>query len=74
MAKVTITIEDKLNGNVSIQCDPKESEIYGMINSGTPATAAHVYALAAYNRMKEVSSDAAKKDNMIINVPSVGRI
>lgn len=69
MAKITITIEDKLDGNVKIVCTPTFETIAMMINSGEKTTAAHGYAMA----MVHAARDVSKANKIPILIPRLGR-
>ena len=71
MAKIVITVEDDLAGGVKIVGNPGFGEIAKMINSGSTTTPAHGYAMAMYNRAREVSKDQDKKLKILI--PRLGR-
>ena len=71
MAKITITIEDKPNGTVSVQATPNFETMMKMEVSGHTLTSAHGYALLALNAIR---NESKKKDprNRIL-VPRIGR-
>lgn len=62
MAKMVITIEDKLNGRVQVDMNPKGLEIAMLIKSGAPTTNAHGLALAALNAILR-EQKLQEKDN-----------
>lgn len=66
MARVVITIEDKPNGNVKIEFTPKVQEFLKLFDSGQEPTAAETYALAAYNRFKQIDTAAGNTTKIIM--------
>lgn len=58
MSTVTIQITDEPDGRVRTTCTPPYAELMKMIASGTQLTSAQAYAIAALNRIVEVSKDA----------------
>lgn len=69
MAKIVITVEDKLDGNVEIKCEPTFETMAMMINSGHKSTPAHGYALAMIHTARDVS----KANKIPILIPRLGR-
>lgn len=67
MAKVTITIEDRADGKVSVVCDPKVETFFKMDLSGHSLTSAQGYAIAAINLIHRVSKD--KSNDLKIHMP-----
>jgi hypothetical protein len=70
MAKVTITIEDKEDGNVKVVSDPNFETLMMMDMSGHRLTNAHGYAMAALLRIRERSKEIGQLNGRsIIHVP-----
>lgn len=65
MAKITFTIEDQPNGSVKTVANPNFETLAMKINSGHEITPAEGYALAAINRIVQVSKDNEEKTNKI---------
>lgn len=70
MAKITITIEDE-GENVKIVADPTFETMAMMTQSGHILTAAHGYALAMINRVRQISK--SKEPKNLIYIPKIGR-
>jgi len=68
MAKVTITIQDKENGNVDFHSEPSFELMMKIITRSEDCTAAHVYALTAINAVREMSK---KGKNVHLIIPRV---
>jgi hypothetical protein len=72
MAKITITIEDLPNGNVSIVANPTVEEmIKGTMSNARGFTAAEGYAMGLCNKAQEISREMASKLKVL--VPRMGR-
>jgi len=69
MAKVTISIEDLPNGKVKVVSDPTAETMFKMKLSGHELTAAHGYAFAALNKIREESRSLGKLNVLI---PRIG--
>lgn len=65
MAKVIITIEDNPSGTVKTVATPNFETLAMKIQSGHELTPAEGYALAAINRIVEVSKNIEQKTNKI---------
>lgn len=70
MARVVITIDDKIDGKVMVDSNPKFSELARKINSGEDATSAEGYALVAIRAIREASKEAGP---VKILLPRIGR-
>lgn len=70
MAKILIEIEDNADGSVSVKATPNMETFFKMVNSGHDMTAAHGYAFAALNKIRQVSK--ASEPNKIY-IPRIGR-
>lgn len=66
MAKITFTIEDKPDGNVSVVSDPPASDILALIATGKDYTPAHGYAMTALNAIRKAGKS---KGPMQVLVP-----
>lgn len=65
MAKIVITVEDKLDGGVSVVSDPNfDTMMRGKVSGQLDLTAAHGYAICALNAILE----ASKKQNPKIDI------
>lgn len=73
MAKITITFEDKPEGGVRVVSDPTFETMMKMNNSGHALTSAHGYALAAINKILELSKRQNAGNSLLINIPKVKR-
>ncbi len=73
MAEIKITIRDKDDGGVHMECDPSFETIMKMLDSGSidNLTPAHGYLFACVNVIRKLSQD--KENNMIIKVPKLGK-
>lgn len=70
MAKVTITIEDKGDGNVSVKSDPNFETMMAIDKSGNQLTNAHGYAMCALLRIRERSAEIEKLNGRsVIHIP-----
>lgn len=69
MAKVTIVIEDKADGRISVVSDPNFETMCKMENSGHTLTPAHGVGIAMLNRAREISQ--SKQSTNIIKIPKV---
>lgn len=69
MAKVSITIEDKDNGKVSVICTPQMSELIGLEISGQGTTSAQGYAIAALNAIRKISKENQSK--IMVGIPQL---
>lgn len=70
MAKITISIED-VGDKVNVISDPTFETMAMMDASGTKLTAAHGYALACINRIREVSKEMGSTNKILI--PKIGK-
>jgi len=73
MKKITITIEDKPEGGVSVKVDPKFEELAKAIDSGYAAGGAIVYALRAINAISTMNKQANSRISMPISIPDLLR-
>jgi hypothetical protein len=67
MAKITITIEDKVTSKgkrVDVKCDPSLDQMQRMITSGHQMEASHSYAQAMLNRAYELGGAGKAKRHM----------
>lgn len=71
MAKVTITIEDLVDGKVRTVCDPNFETMIKMQMSGNDLTAAHGYALKALNAI--IRSSKENDPTLNVRIPIIGR-
>jgi hypothetical protein len=71
MAKITITIEDLANGNVSVKAEPNFETMMKMDVSGHGLTSAHGYAILALNSIRNESKNKDPRNRIL--VPSVRR-
>lgn len=72
-SKVTITVEDQANGTVKVVMTPSAETLLSKIASHGPdsLSAAEAYAMAAINRIRQVSKLA--DGSIIVPVPRIGR-
>lgn len=73
MAKVTITIEDSLDGKggVKVVADPNFETIMAMDMSGSKLTAAHGYTICALNAIRQAAK--MQDDQIKAKIPLIGR-
>lgn len=69
MARITLTIEDKPNGNVSVIADPTFETMIKMNISGDNLTSAHGYALSCINHIRRLSKSG--KGDLIAPMPKL---
>ena len=69
MAKIKITIEDKLNGGVSVVATPSFETMAKMVVSGSKTTSAHGYAITMIRAVQK----ASKQNKSQILIPRIGR-
>lgn len=74
MSKVVLEIEDKEDGNVKTVAYPSFEALIQKLNSGHKLTPAEGYALAAINRIMEVSRDSEKLSNNIYIPPTLKKL
>lgn len=63
--KITITIEDKEDGSVCIESEPKASVLVKDVATKRDTTAAHDYFFAAVSAFKELSLSAKEAENVL---------
>jgi hypothetical protein len=61
MGLVTITIEDKLDGNVKIVATPTFESLAMKVDSGNPLTSGEAYALFALRKIREASKKQGRR-------------
>lgn len=72
--KVTITIEMTATGNVRVVSVPSFETMAKMELSGEGCSSANAYALAAINRIQELSREADRNNTgLIYTLPRIGR-
>lgn len=67
--KIVIVIEDKFNGNVSIQSNPTGEILAKKIQSGENLSSAEGYALRMLNEARKISKDPS--GSMKIQLPKL---
>lgn len=72
--KITITINDSLDGKVSVTSDPKFATLAAMINSGEKSTSAMGYAMLAIRVILEESKNPGPTKILLPKVSPTGRI
>jgi hypothetical protein len=65
--KITITIEDKEDGTVCIETDPKASTLVKQVATKQETTAAHDYFFAAVTAFKQLSLKTGEMEESIKN-------
>lgn len=71
MARITITIEDTLDGHVTVRAEPNFETMMKMEDSGHKLTSAHGYALHALNQIRARSKEVGSQNRIM--VPRLGR-
>lgn len=68
MASITLTIEDKIDGNVRIVSNPTFESMAMKVDSGEDLSAAEVYALYCLRKIREKSKQQDRFDYKIHGV------
>lgn len=65
MATITITLEDKIDGNVKVTANPPFETMAMKVDSGEMPTAAETYALMVLRKIRETSKKLDRFDHKL---------